>query len=184
MNTLFIILSCLGGLIALVLIVALFTRKDYTIRKSILIRCPQADVFAYIRLMRHQDAYSAWNMRDPHAKKAYRGTDGTKGFVYTWDSANKQVGKGEQEITHITEGRQIDMELRFIKPFPGIARGYLRAEDAGQGQTRVSWGFSSSMNYPMNIMLVLLNLEKGLGNDMQTGLGNLKRILEKNAKPI
>jgi hypothetical protein len=36
-------------------------------------------------------------------EKGIRGTDGTVGFVYGWDSKNKNAGKGEQEIMNITE---------------------------------------------------------------------------------
>ena len=38
------------------------------------------------------------------------------------------------------------------------------------------------MAYPMNIMLLFLNMEKMLGPDLQTGLNNLKEILEREWK--
>ena len=49
-------------------------------------------------------------------KKNYSGTDGQVGFIYSWDSQNKNVGAGEQEITGIEEGHKIDFELRFKRP--------------------------------------------------------------------
>jgi hypothetical protein len=35
------------------------------------------------------------------------------------------------------------------------------------------------MPYPMNIMLVFMNMDEILGKDLETGLNNLKGVLEK-----
>jgi hypothetical protein len=35
------------------------------------------------------------------------------------------------------------------------------------------------MNYTMNLMLLFMNMEKMVGNDLSTGLNNLKQVLEK-----
>src|SRR3546814_1199842 len=67
-------------------------------------------------------------------------SDGTVGFVYAWDG-NKKAGKGEQEIRGITEGRKIDLELRFIKPFEGIAKTSRSEEHTSELQSlmRISY---------------------------------------------
>jgi hypothetical protein len=46
-------------------------------------------------------------------------------------------------------------------------------------ETKVSWAFTGKMKYPMNLMLLFMNMEKMIGNDLQNGLNNLKGILEK-----
>jgi hypothetical protein len=112
-------------------------------------------------------------------KRDYKGTDGTAGFIYFWDSENKQVGKGEQEIIKITEGERIDYEIRFIKPFAGTSSSYMATEPVSPGQTKVIWVFKGMRNYPMKIMHLLLNLKKMLGKDLATGLATLKTVLEK-----
>jgi hypothetical protein len=35
------------------------------------------------------------------------------------------------------------------------------------------------MNYPANVMLLFMNMEKMVGGDLEKGLQNLKTILEK-----
>ena len=45
-------------------------------------------------------------------------------------------------------------------------------------QTKVSWGFKGHMNYPTNLMLVLMDFEKIIGDDLQIGLDKLKINLE------
>ena len=46
-------------------------------------------------------------------------------------------------------------------------------------KTKVNWGFAGKMNYPANIMLLFMNMDKLLGNDIEISPGNLKAILEK-----
>jgi hypothetical protein len=55
----------------------------------------------------------------------------------------------------------------------------MATEFISDNQTRVKWSFSSRMKYPMNIMLLTMNMEKMLGGDLLTGLKNLKSVLEK-----
>lgn len=178
MNIVITILLSLAGLIAFLLILALFLKKEYAVERSALINRSKQDVFNYIRLLKNQDNFSKWAGMDPDMKKGYSGTDGTVGFISSWESNNKNVGKGEQEIKKITENERMDFELRFVKPFPGLANAYMTTENTGNNQTTVKWGFDSKMKYPMNIMLLFMNMDKMIGRDFETGLTNLKKVLE------
>ena len=179
MNLILAILSGLAGLVILFLIIAAFVKKSYSLSSEITINQPKQLVFEYLKLLRNQDNFSKWALMDPNMKKEYHGTDGVAGFIYAWDSEQKNVGKGEQEIIKITEGEQIDFEIRFIKPFAGIAKAYLSTVSLSENETQVIWGFSSKMKYPMNLMLLFMNMDKMVGNDLSIGLSNLKSILEK-----
>jgi len=101
------------------------------------------------------------------------------GFVSAWDSEMNEVGKGEQEIKKIIEGDRIDFELRFIKPFEATDNAYMSTESVADSSTKVTWGFNGRMNYPMNLMLLTMNMDEMLGKDLQEGLVNLKANLEK-----
>jgi len=179
MNIITTILLSIAGLIALLLIIALFTKKEYSLHREISINKTKQEVFNYIKLLKNQDHYSEWVMTDPAMKKEYRGTDGTIGFIYAW-SGNNKAGQGEQEIKTIKDNERIDMEVRFVRPFKGISDTYMTTvADNLPDKTKVKWGFSSKMNYPLNIMLLFMNMDKLLGNDIEISLGNLKAILEK-----
>lgn len=173
------ILLVIVVLIAIVLILAAFTKKKYGVEREIVINKPKQEVFDYIKHLKNQDNYSKWAMMDPAMKKTYTGTDGTVGFVSAWDSEKKDVGKGEQEIKKIAEGERVDFELRFIKPFESTEQAYMQTETVSPTSTRVKWGFDGHMNYPMNLMLLFMDFEKMIGDDLQTGLTNLKSNLEK-----
>jgi hypothetical protein len=183
MKTIKKIVFVLACIIALLLIIALFTKKEYAIERAITINKSKQEVFNYIKHLKNQDYYSAWVMMDPNMKKEFKGTDGTAGFVYAWDG-NKKAGKGEQEIKGITEGERIEMEVRFIKPFEGKADTYMTTasiagRDGHADQTNVKWAFASKMKYPMNLLLLFMNMDKILGKDMETSLTRLKNTLEK-----
>ncbi len=167
------------AIVAILLIVAIFIKKEYAVEREVTINKPLADVFAYVKNIKNQNYYSVWNMKDPNSKQEFKGTDGTVGFIASWDSQNDEVGQGEQEIKNIVEGSRIDMELRFTRPFKATDNGYLITESINENQTKVKWGFTGKMDYPMNLMLVLMDMEGMIGKDMQEGLSNLKSILEK-----
>lgn len=173
------IVITLAILIAIPLIVALFVKKEYAVEREITINKPKQEVFDYVKLLKNQDHYSKWATMDPNMKKTYRGTDGIVGFVSAWDSKIDSVGVGEQEIKKIVEGERIDFELRFIKPFEATEPAYMITEAASENQTKVKWGFSGHMDYPMNLMMLFMDFEKMIGDDLQTGLNNLKTVLEK-----
>jgi hypothetical protein len=178
MKVLTIILIVVAILVAIPLILALFIKKSYSVEREIIIEKPIQEVFDYIKLLKNQNNFSKWATMDPAMKKEFRGTDGQAGFVSAWESKDKNVGKGEQTIMSITEGERINYDLHFIKPFEGRADAYMTTDPVDENQTKVVWGFTSKMAYPMNIMLLFMNMEKMIGNDLSTGLANLKRILE------
>ena len=165
-------------LVAIPLIVALFVKKTYSVERQITIERPNQEVFNYIKMLKNQNNFSKWATMDPAMKQEYRGTDGQAGFVSAWESDKKDVGKGEQTIEGITEGERIDYDLHFIEPFESRSKAYLVTTPVSDSQTKVTWGFTGKMNYPMNLMLLFMNMESMIGDDLTTGLSNLKNILE------
>ena len=158
---------------------ALFVKKDYAVEREITINKPKQEVFDYIKMLKNQRQYSVWQQRDPNVKINYNGTDGTVGFISSWQSENKQVGTGEQEITKIVEGDRIDSKLRFKVPFEAEDDAYMTTEAVSPTQTKVKWGFKGAFPYPMNLMQLMMNMDKEVGGDLGTGLSNLKNVLEK-----
>lgn len=179
MSVLIVIACVLFGIIALLLLLALFTKKTYSIEREIVIHRPNQQVFDYIKYLKNQDSFSYWATIDPNMKKTYKGTDGTPGFVAYWDSQVKQAGKGEQEILTIDEGRQVNSEIRFIRPFKGRSDAFMQTHAITDSETNVKWSIASEMKYPMNLMLLFLNMENMIGKDLSIGLTNLKSLMEK-----
>lgn len=51
-------------------------------------------------------------------------------------------------------------------------------EELSANKTKVTWGFLGHMNYPMNLLLLLMDFKKMIGDDLAIGLTNLKKVLE------
>lgn len=171
------ILIILLAVTVILLVIGLFLDKDYTIQRDVTINKPQAEVFNYIKYLKNQNNYSKWARMDPNMKTSFTGTDATPGYISAWEG-NKDVGKGEQEIKKIKEGESVDYEIRFFKPWESTAQAKMQTAPVSPAQTKVSWSFSGHMPYPMNLMRIF-GMEKMVGDDLQTGLNNLKEILEK-----
>ena len=177
MNIFLLILLIIVGLIALILIIALIAPKNFNVSRDIVINRPRMEVFNYARMIKNQEEYSVWVMRDPNVQIVYTGIDGTVGAMSSWVSNNKNVGIGEQEIKKINEGADIDVEIRFKKPFESTGYGSTTLSDAGQGATKVVSRFSGKSKFPFNMMNFMM--DKMLGKDMLQNLQNMKSNLER-----
>lgn len=171
-----IALYIIGALVLLIVILVLAVPTDFRMEREIVINKPKDEVFTYVKSLKNQDKWSVWNMKDPNMKQEFRGTDSTVGFVSAWDSQNKNVGKGEQEIKKIVEGERVELELRFERPMKATNDAFLITKSVGNNQTSVTWGFSGKSPRPMNVMSLLM---KGvLQKAFDDGLSNLKKNLE------
>lgn len=170
------------GLIAVLLIIALFLPKEMHVQRDITIARPKDQVFSYISHLKNQNSYSKWALMDPNMQTSFRGTDGTPGFVSAW-KGNNEVGEGEQEIKAIKQGERLETEIRFKEPFESKADAFMTTQAVDPVQTKVSWGFNGSQPYPMNIMRLFFNMDEMIGKDLEVGLANLKKNLE-SSQPI
>lgn len=167
------------SLIALVLLVAAFVKKEYSVEREVVLNKPKQVVFDYVKFLKNQQEFSVWAKIDPNMETEFRGTDGTVGFISTWDSPVKEAGSGEQEITGINEGKRIDYEIRFYEPMKSTDNAYMSFESINDSVTSVTWGFYGKIKYPMNLSLLFMDMDAMLGKDLEGGLNNLKSILEK-----
>ncbi len=170
-------LYIVGGIVLLVIILSMIAPKTYDVSRSIIISKPKKEVFDYLRSLKKMDNWSPWAKKDPEMHKEFRGTDGEVGSVSYWNG-NKEVGEGEQEITKIVEGERIEGELRFMKPFKSESDCYLLTTDAGNSETKVTWGFTGNNKFPMSIMMLFMSMDKMVGKDFEEGLSSLKSLLE------
>ena len=166
-------------LIALALIVlGFFLKKDYQIVREIKITRPKQQVFNYIKFLKNQNEYSYYNRKDPETIKSYTGTDGEVGFTYAWKSKVNSIGSGTQTISKIVEGQEISCAIQFTKPLPLKSVAIIALTIINESETKVTWTFSSVYQFPLNIVIYFVNLEKLIGDDIASSLVTLKQNLE------
>ncbi len=166
------------GIIATILVLTLIAPKNYNVERSVNINRPLPEVFQYLKFIKNQNDWSPWKKKDPDMKQEYIGTDGEVGFMSKWEG-NKEVGTGEQEIKRIVDNETIDVQLRFFKPWKSQSDAYTRVKDLGNGETKVTWGFTGKNKPPSNIFFLFFSMDKTVGKDFEEGLAELKVILEK-----
>jgi len=177
MNIIITILLVVAGIIALLLIIAIFMKREHYVKREIIINAPRQKVFDYLKLLKNQDNFNKHAMAGPDRNREYKGTDGTVGFIYAW-SGNKKAGEGEKEIKKIIDGERIETEIRFVKPMAATAFIIMETESLSGDQTKVSWSNTGKLKYPVNIFIPMM--EKMLPKEMDSSLSTLKNILENN----
>jgi len=174
LKLLFLLLS----LVAIVLIIGLFVDGKFSVNRSIEINQAQAKIFEYISQLENQQEYGVWQKKDPNISIKTSGTDRTVGFISSWDSKVEDVGKGEQEIMKIIDGKLIETEIRFKRPMEVTSQVFLELTEVSENSCTVSWRFEGESPYPFNILALFMNMDEEIGPDLDKGLKNLKIILE------
>lgn len=177
MNIIITILLVLAGIIALLLIIAFFIKKQHYVNREIIINAPRQKVFDFLKLLKNQEQFNKWATRGKkNRKEEFKGTDGTVGFIYSWNG-DKSAGQGEKEIKNIIEGKKIETEIRFEKPMKMAASIIFEMESLSDNQTKLNMINTGSIRYPMNIFVPMA--ERKFPKDMDESLATLKKILEK-----
>jgi hypothetical protein len=175
MNTIITILLVLAGIIVFLLIIALFMKREHYVKREIIINAPLQKVFDFLKLLKNQDKFNKWAQADADRNWEYKGTDGTVGFIISWNGNNK-VGEGEKEIMNIVEGKRIETQIRFVRPMATVANVIMETESLSDNRTNVSLINSGTLKYPMNLFIPMA--EYRFPKDMDTSLSTLKSILE------
>jgi hypothetical protein len=176
MNIIITVILVLAGIIALLLIIGLFMKKEHSVKREIIINAPRQKVLDYAKLLKNEDEWNKNGKTDPNKKQEFRGKDGTVGFIIAF-SGNKNVGVGEKEIMNIIEEKRIEIEMRFVKPLTFTATLIMDTESLSNNQTKVKLSHTGTMKYPLSIMIPIF--EKMFAKQMDISSSNLKNVLEK-----
>lgn len=179
-----IILKILGAilvLMAMLLIAALFVKKRYTIVREVRIDRPPQRVYDHVRFHKNQPEFNHWLSLDTNTIIEIKGKpDGEVGSIMYFESQNSKVGTGIWEHTDLIDGERIGLEIRFLKPykFTAVADLHFKPISNNNG-TLLVWEYKSGMDWPMNITLLFLDMDKIIGKDIEATLNKIKINLEK-----
>ena len=171
-----VILYIIIGIVTLVFLAALFSKKNHYVKREIAIQAPLQKVFDYIRFLQNQESFNTNSMEDGNREKSFQGNDGTVGYIYAW-KGNKDAGEGEKEILAIDADKSLEMEIRFVKPMKATARIIMETESLSVNETKLSWSNAGSLPVPINLFIP--KMQKHVAKDMEKSLLILKSLLEK-----
>jgi hypothetical protein len=178
MRVLLKLLFLLISIIAIVLIVGLFVDGNFSVSREITINQPKEVTFDYLSMLGNQQEYGVWQKKDSNINIKTTGTDGTVGFISSWESSMEEVGAGEQEITKLVDNKLIATEIRFKRPMETTSQAYLEINELSSNSCSVEWKLEGGSPYPWNILALFMDMDKEIGPDLKQGLENLKSILE------
>ncbi len=160
---------------AFVVIVAL-QPTVFQVRRETTIHAPAEVVFAQVNDFHAWNAWSPWAKRDPQAKNSFEGPASGPGAIFRW-SGNDEIGEGQMTLTESTLSSLIRIKLEFIRPFADTAETEFAFEPVGDA-TQVRWTMTGENNFMAKLFGLLMDMDKMVGGDFETGLANLKEVAE------
>jgi uncharacterized protein YndB with AHSA1/START domain len=170
------------AIIVVVLIAVLLgfaaTRPDtFRVQRATSIKAPPEKIFALINDFHSWGSWSPWEKMDPTMKRTHSGAANGNGAVYEWEGNNK-VGKGRMEIMDTSPPSKVTIKLDFVKPFEGHNIAEFTLEAKGDS-TNVTWAMYGPSPYIARLMGLFFNMDNMIGKDFETGLSNMKTVVEK-----
>jgi len=165
------------ALVAIFLLLALIAPKESTVTRTVTIDAPPSLVYDNVNSLQDMSNWSPWTEADPDAEGKYTGEEGAVGSEFYWNG-NDEIGEGTQTITAIDEGKSIDCHLNFVRPWPGDADAGVVVNPNDNGGSDVTWNFSSTTPFPMNVSNLFMDIDDMLGPMYEKGLSKLKTLVD------
>jgi hypothetical protein len=150
--------------------------KPFTVVRATTIEAPAERVRALVHDFRAWPQWSPWEDLDPNLRRTYSGPDTGVGAHYTWQG-NRRAGKGSMTITGDSP-EQVDVDLRFEKPFPAENHIELVLTPTKPDSTVVEWRMHGELGGVMRVFSLVRSMDAMVGPDFEKGLSSLKRVAE------
>lgn len=141
--------------------------KAFRIQRARTIAATPEQLFALVHDFHAWGAWSPWEKLDPAMERTYEGPSAGEGAVYRWSGAKS--GAGSMQITGVTPGERVEIDLRFTKPIAADNRTVFAFEPQG-ASTRVTWTMSGERNFASKAFDTFFNMDKLVGRDFDKGL--------------
>jgi hypothetical protein len=164
-------------LLAALLAFAATKPNSFRVQRTASLNAPREKIFPLLNDFHDWPAWSPWEKMDPDLKRSYSGAANGKGAVYEWEG-NRKAGQGRMEILQSSRPGKLVIKLDFLKPFEAHNTVEFTLEGKG-GSTDVTWAMYGPQPFVGKLMTVFFSMDRVVGNDFETGLANLKEIVEK-----
>lgn len=162
------------------LLVVVAMRPDkFHIERSAQVKVPPATVFPLVNDFHGWTEWSPWDKLDPNLKRTYSREESGKGAVYAW-AGNDEVGEGKMTILESKPDELVVIKLEFLKPFAATNRATFKLA-AADGGTHVTWSMDGNNNFMGKAIQLIMDMDKIVGKDFETGLANLNAASQAKA---
>jgi hypothetical protein len=161
--------------IVALLVIAALKPDTISVSRSRKIFAPASKVFALINDFQVWPQWAPQDREDPGMVRTFSGAYNGAGAVSEWTSKSS-AGKGRMEITRSCPDSEIEVRVKFLKPF--VAQNVnLFQFKAEQDATLVTWSLRGTNMFPLKLMSVFTNTERLVGLHLDAGLLNLNHVL-------
>ncbi len=167
-----------GILVAGVLVYAAFQPDTFLISRSVTINAAPERIYPYLDDFHKGELWTPYEKKDPSMKRTFSEAGSGKGAIYEFDGDRKKVGSGRLEIIDAVPPSRVVLTLDMREPMKGRNIVEYTLEPQGGG-TKVTWSMRGTNNYLGKLVCTFINVDKMVGKDFETGLVNLKALVEK-----
>ncbi|CAK9041832.1 tRNA (guanine-N(1)-)-methyltransferase (M1G-methyltransferase) (tRNA [GM37] methyltransferase) [Durusdinium trenchii] len=174
------ILMGVGALIVIVIALGFVLPDRVHLERETTINAPQEEIYTLVADFNQWDSWSPWAKLDPDAEYSLSGSG--VGQRMEWKSDHPDVGNGAQQITAMDAPNSVSTFLDFGDM--GQANATFTLTPAGDGATKVVWGFDTNMRKGVPFYMQPMSTYMGyfmdsfLGPSYEEGLANLKAVAE------
>jgi effector-binding domain-containing protein len=159
-------------------ILAMMGPKEFSTSRSIVINASQKEVYKEVVDFNNWQAWSPWAKKDSTMVTTVQGEPGVSGGM-SWTSAD--LGSGSQKCTGAIPYSSINTELAFDE-WEGKSQANWTFE-AVEGGTKTTWTMNGGeLPFMIRPVIMLLDQTAALEADYDTGLANLKEVVENAPK--
>jgi len=144
--------------------------------RSGVIDAPPAKVYEYLSDFRHGQEWSPYEKADPTMKKVFQGDGNHVGDILEFEG-NSESGSGALEMVKQVPNESVEIKLTMTKPFHAENLIEYKLAPEGDG-TRFTWAMSGDGGFLGKLMNVFIDCEKMVAGQFETGIANLKSVLE------
>ena len=169
------------GVVALLFGLGFLLPAHAHVERSLVMNAPPEQIFAQVSDLSAWSAWSPWAKMDPDARLTVEG-EGI-GQRMLWSSDNPQVGEGSQTVIALDSPSHVQTHLEFDEQ--GLADAAFDLTPTADGQTQVTWSLDTDMRDGVPFVMKPVSTYMGflmdgmVGSDYETGLQNLKAVVEK-----
>lgn len=104
----------LGIAIILILLMTIMP-SHFQVKRSVAVHAPVDKAFEQVNELKNWTRWSSWYLMDPSQDMRYSDPSSGAKAWYTWDSKNKNVGKGKLTLEEVVVNEKIIQKLEFEK---------------------------------------------------------------------
>lgn len=163
-------------LLLLLIIVAIgfVLPSEFKVQRQILIEAEPEQVYARLDDLRRWRDWGVWFKRDPDMQVRYEGPDSGIGMRSIWKSDTQ--GSGQMEIIATEADKRLVYSLYFPEYDMGSTGEFILTRK--DGGTQVTWLDYGDVGPNPFMHYMALMMDSMIGPDFETGLENLKTLVE------